>query len=37
VVGRARTAEEKLLAGLRGGSAFSTDADALLALVAIDP
>jgi hypothetical protein len=37
VVGRARAAEEKLLAGLRGRSAWATDADALLALVAVDP
>jgi hypothetical protein len=37
VVGRARAAEEKLLAGLRGRSSWATDADALLALVAVDP
>lgn len=37
VIGRARAAEEKLLAELRGGSARTSDADALLALVAMDP
>jgi hypothetical protein len=36
-IGRARAAEEKLLAELRGRSARASDADALLALVAVEP